>query len=137
METNTSSFRLVEFLVERSFIERKPMKLDDRPSIDISPSGYLIKDKSVYQLVLEVKVTTESNRFSADIKAIGIFHFPEGEDKLTLGNFFYVNAPAILFPYVRAYITSLTALSGLGSEIIPTLNLTGLADELKKNTIEK
>ncbi|MDP3452061.1 MAG: protein-export chaperone SecB [Bacteroidales bacterium] len=136
METNTSSFRLVDFLVERSLIERKPIKLDDRPSIDISPSGYLIRDKSIYQLALDIKVTTESNRFSAEVKAVGIFHFPD-DDEATLGNFFYINAPAILFPYVRAYITSLTALSGLGSEIIPTLNLTGLAEELKKNTIEK
>lgn len=137
MESNTSSFRLVEFLVERSLIERKPIKLDDKPSIDINPSGYLIRDKSIYQLALDIKVTTESNRFSAEVRAIGIFHFPNDADEISLGNFFYTNAPAILFPYVRAYLSSLTALSGLSSEIIPTLNLTGLADELKKNTIEK
>ena len=122
METNTSSFRLIDFLIERSLFERKPIKTDDSPKIEIIPSGILIKDKNIFQLELEVKVTTESERFSADIKAVGIFHFPQ-EEEAVLGNFFFVNAPAILFPYVRAYIMNLTALSGLGSEKNTNLEL--------------
>lgn len=137
METNTSSFRLVEFLVEKSFFERKPIKKNDQPNIDIIPSGRLIREQKLFQLVLDVKVATVSNRFSAEIRAVGLFHFPDDAEEITLGNFFLINAPAILFPYVRAYITSLTALSGLGSETIPTLNLTNLSDTLKNNTIEK
>lgn len=47
---------------------------------------------------------------------------------------FYKNAPAIIFPYVRAYVTSLTVLSGIEAINIPTMNLSSIADDLKNNT---
>ncbi|MEZ3531658.1 MAG: protein-export chaperone SecB [Muribaculaceae bacterium] len=33
------------------------------------------------------------------------------------------NAPAILFPYMRAYVSCVTAQSGMSPVIIPTINL--------------
>lgn len=47
---------------------------------------------------------------------------------------FYKNAPAIIFPYVRAYVSSLTVLSGIDAVNIPTMNLTSIAEDLKENT---
>ncbi|PIQ16396.1 MAG: protein export chaperone secb, partial [Flavobacteriales bacterium CG18_big_fil_WC_8_21_14_2_50_32_9] len=38
------------------------------------------------------------------------------------------------FPYIRAYISALTALSGLKTITIPTMNLTGLGEKLKRKT---
>lgn len=38
-------------------------------------------------------------------------------------SFFNVNTPAILFPYIRAYVTALTALSGIPPVVMPTINL--------------
>ncbi len=44
-----------------------------------------------------------------------------------------MNAPAILFPYIRSYISTLSTLSGLSPIVLHTLNLTSLKDELLDN----
>ena len=41
------------------------------------------------------------------------------------------NAPAILFPYIRAYISNITALGGIAPIILPTLNLESVGKTLK------
>ena len=61
--------------------------------------------------------------------------FENKEGLENLGKFFYINAPALLFPYIRAYISTLTNLSGFEPINLPTLNMTRLGDDLKKNTI--
>ena len=53
-----------------------------------------------------------------------------------LSSYFFINAPALLFPYIRAYISTLTNLSGFESINLPTLNMTRLGEDLKKNTKE-
>ena len=55
------------------------------------------------------------------------------KDSDKLSRFLYLNAPAIMFPYLRAYISSLTALSGINPITLPTLNLSGLKSELESN----
>ena len=62
------------------------------------------------------------------------FYFEKGIEEKQLNNYFYINAPAILFPYIRAYITTLTSLSGLKPIILPTLNLIGLGKDLADHT---
>ena len=58
-------------------------------------------------------------------------------DLLMLPHYFAVNAPAILFPYIRAYISLLTSLSGVGTVLLPTLNLSSLSKELLNNIKEE
>jgi preprotein translocase subunit SecB len=68
------------------------------------------------------------------VEIIGLFKFTGDFDEVK--NFLYLNAPAILFPYLRAYISTLTTLSGLDTYTLPTMNLSSLKDELEKS-IEK
>ncbi|MFW6352660.1 MAG: protein-export chaperone SecB [Bacteroidota bacterium] len=55
-------------------------------------------------------------------------------DGETLDKLLYINAPALLFPYIRANISTLTNLSGFELVNFPTLNMTKLGNDLKKNT---
>lgn len=132
MKTQNASFQLVEFLIEKSLIQRKPNKDQDPIQIDIKPSGYYSKDSKKFQLALDVVLTTKSERVFADVRAIGLFLIEKEGDK-GLDDFFCLNAPAILFPHVRAYLYALTSLSGMGTVVIPTLNLTYLKDQLQES----
>ena len=64
------------------------------------------------------------------------FSFDSQIEITQLNKYFYMNAPAILFPYIRAYISTLSVLSGIEPITLPTLNLSGLGKELEKNTVE-
>jgi preprotein translocase subunit SecB len=70
----------------------------------------------------------------ADFEMVGNFMFSDFEGIDNAKSIFYINAPAILFPYVRAYISTITNLSGNDTITLPTLNLSSLGSILKENT---
>ncbi len=49
-------------------------------------------------------------------------------------SYFYSNALAIMFPYVRAFISTLTLQANVKPLIIPTMNLAVLKEKLEQNT---
>lgn len=75
------------------------------------------------RLLLEVKIDSQNKAMHIEIKAEGYFEFEQDITEKEQKIFFNTSAPAILFPYVRAYIGSLTALSGVSPVVLPTLNL--------------
>lgn len=135
MEAKQSIFSFKGYLIQESHIIRKPKRQEKAFKIEISPTGHYFKTKKEFQLELKVRVFEENLRFDANILCIGFFSFKDLNAEEDLSNYFYTNAPAILFPYVRAHIAALTALSGMEVINIPTMNLTTLVNELKNNTI--
>lgn len=103
-------------------------------NIDFKTTGLVLKSEKKFILLLETTITEKMESFNINIKSESIFDFSNLEDlELLMDSFFVVNAPAITFPYIRAYISGLTALSGLPTITLPTLNLTKIGESLKKN----
>jgi len=75
------------------------------------------------RLILVAKIDSHNKALHIEVKAEGIFEFEQDITEEEQRIFFNTSAPAILFPYVRAYIGSLTALSGVAPVVLPTLNL--------------
>lgn len=75
------------------------------------------------RLLLEVKIDSENKAMHIDVNVEGYFEFESTITEEEKSVFFKTNAPAILFPYIRAYIGTLTSLSGVRPVILPTLNL--------------
>ena len=50
---------------------------------------------------------------------------------------FISNSIAILFPYVRAFVSTLTLQANIKPILLPTLNLSSLQDILRENTTTK
>src|SRR5690606_22375327 len=131
--TKSSPFRLDQFSVIEFSIKRNPVK-QGTAFIDIPPSAVIDEDKKAYVIYLEVNLKGEKDSCNIALKADGLFKFKSTMKQEELSNYFYVNAPAIIFPYIRAYVASVSALSGLSPINLPVMNLTGLGEELKKKT---
>lgn len=127
-----SGFQFKGFKIRKSVIN-----LIDNNDLDLSivfkPSGILDKSKSSFLLKLIVEIKSSSSDFSVEVNAEGLFTYSNMDDE-KLSSLLYLNAPAILFPYLRAYVSSLTALSGINPITLPTLNLSGLKEQLEENT---
>ncbi len=136
MEVKKSEFSFLEFLIEESSISRKPLDEKGKLSIDIMPYGIIDKSKNVFQLRLDVRVNESNDRFKSNIVAIGLFLFNEISDASSLPDYFLINAPAIMFPYIRSYISALTALSGMEAINLPLVRMANLAEKLKENITE-
>jgi preprotein translocase subunit SecB len=98
---------------------------------DVSPEISLeIERSSILKSTTEIEVTTKTkiidnnNSVNIYVELIGYFVFDSDIDEMTKNIFTNVSAPAILFPYIRAYISTLTALSGRSPILLPTINLT-------------
>ncbi|MBQ2321387.1 MAG: protein-export chaperone SecB, partial [Bacteroidales bacterium] len=44
------------------------------------------------------------------------------------------NSVAIIFPYIRAFVSTISLQANVNPIVLPTINLTGLTGELKRQT---
>jgi preprotein translocase subunit SecB len=131
MSNPKASIQFLSFVVKESHIVFN--KVDNyKIEFGFTPKGTIIKSLKQFILLLSVNIRDIDNGFNIDITTESTFSYPAGanieEYKTSL---FITNAPAIIFPYIRAYIASLTALSGLPTLTMPTLNLSKLGESLK------
>lgn len=130
------SFKFLNFLVKESHII---LNQQGEPKIQVNfyPKGYIFKSLRQFHLELALDIKEETNKFSIRIVAVAVFEFEENADLAKYKDgFFVLNAPAIMFPYIRAYISNLTAQSGLFTVTLPTFNLTTMGEALKNNIQE-
>jgi preprotein translocase subunit SecB len=109
---------------------------NDELGISIVPSGVYFEKEGVFEVTIDFSATEISSEDTPAVKAIlkAKFTFqnpiPIGE----IPGFFYLNSIAIVFPYLRAFISSLTLQANIKPLILPVLNLTGLDKPLRDNT---
>ncbi len=100
---------------------------------------YPANDPSRFTIIFDVSIISK-DFFNIAIIAFGHFrldeNIPEGEIKKAFVN---TNAPAIMFPYVRAFITTLTANLGAGVAplIMPPHFFKGQLEELSFAQMEE
>lgn len=136
IQTQPAKIQFINFLVNESHIVFKEPG-EQKISIGFLPSGVIFKDLNQFHLELAVNIREEADKFHINLKTTSIFEYPEEADlEVYKNSYFIVNAPAIVFPYLRAYISSLTALSGMPTLNLPTLNLSELGEGLKEKISE-
>ncbi len=92
---------------------------DKKSEVNIGIDAKLVsskEDKSHFKIFMLVKVSSETF-FNLEVQALGNFELSEEMEEKQISDLISVNAPAIMFPYVRAFITSFTA--NCGASIIP------------------
>lgn len=98
---------------------------DGQTGIDLNVDPkvfYPENNKLTFKIFMEIALHCESC-FDLSVVGIGNFEFDDEFDDLSLKKTFVnANAPAIMFPYLRSFITTLTSNMGnvTGSLIIPT-----------------
>lgn len=131
---NNLQFQFKGYRIQKSIIEILETG-DDDMKLDFELGGHVSVEKGLFTLTLITKIHNNSNKINIEVTTIGKFRFAKESIIEELQSYFYVNAPAILFPYVRAYISTLTNLSGIKPITLPTLNLTELGKTLKDKTV--
>ncbi|WP_236195476.1 protein-export chaperone SecB [Pseudomonas glycinae] len=57
------------------------------------------------------------------------------DEEFKSSNFPYVNAPAIAYPYLRAFISNLTLNAGFAPVMLPSLNFVAMKDKIKAASV--
>lgn len=100
------------------------------------PSGIYNKAERKFYLKFVFSATqNEDNKQIVKVFCDAEFEFKDSLDFDEIPDYFYPNSLAIVFPYVRSFVSAVTLLANIPTPIlIPTLNLTALKDELKAST---
>jgi preprotein translocase subunit SecB len=108
-------------------------------SLAFDTKGIFDVNTSTFELRFKVKVANDNNldKPFVEISCKGNFKFENVATLEEIPAFFYRNGIAILFPYVRSYLSLVTTQANVPGIILPTLNLSNLETELKNNTTLK
>ena len=87
-------------------------------------TGHLDKnDRQRFSVRFEVSVEGPDKSYSLIVKTLAFFECDEAyDDDFSKSTFFRMNAPAIAYPYVRSFISTLTLNAGIPPLILPTYN---------------
>ena len=105
-------------------------------SIELEPKGEYIENEGVFNLTLRLIGVQDNPQkdLTVDLTGIALFSFSPGFPSNQIPDFFYTNSIAIFFPYIRAFLSSLTLQANTRLIILDLLNLTHLAEHLRDNT---
>lgn len=131
---DNAAFKLDTYYFEKASLNFD-IPNDAKLNIDIIPSGIYAQENGIYTLRFEVKVIcneTDSEVVNVLCKAQFSFGSPiQIED---IPEFFYPNSLAIIFPYVRAFVSTITLQANVRPVILPTVNLMSLTEILRSKT---
>ena len=122
-------FRFVEYLFKETSIKLTGEDISDDVEFGIEPNGIFEEDNKMFILTLNVLLKDKKSSLEVKMTVTGKFKY-ETNDIQELVPYLGFNAPAIIFPYIRAYITNITALGGMSPIILPTLNMESVGKEL-------
>lgn len=126
-----ASFSFNSYIIEECELKQTGNTLSKEMQFAIKPQGELVEADRLFILSLQVAVKDKEENFSAKLKIKGRFTY-ETSDNKTLLDFICANAPAIIFPYIRAYISTLSSLSGVSTIIMPTINMIQVGKALRE-----
>lgn len=106
-------------------------------SVFFNPKGEISRENGIFTIVLEVVIFDNEKHESPIISLTVVSDFEFNTKPLIeVPEYFYRNSVAIVFPYIRAFISTLSQLANHGPHILPLLNLTKIANELQENTTD-
>ena len=98
--------------------------------IEIIESSFRKKDGSLDDLELGVQVDHSLNKIGDDkFELILTTKVADQDEKVCVER----NAIAILFPYIRSYISTITTQPGMAPILLPAMNIVAMLNDQKKN----
>lgn len=126
MANNDSGFKIKNLLlVKSSFLRSNEVKFEKDVISDLNIGVEVSVEKNIITVAETVYFTQKYNdveQVNIEVKMVGIFECI-GETLLKdYEEFGRINGAAIIFPYIREHITTLSLKAGIGVIIIPPIN---------------
>lgn len=128
-KSKKAALQFKNYLIDQCSFSFKNVSISKEMEFSITPEVSFDKDKHSFELLMNVAINDKEHYLDINMRIRGFFDY-SGEDTNLLRNFIGINAPAILFPYIRSYISNITALGGIQPVIMPTLNMTAVGNQL-------
>lgn len=134
-----AAFSLDNYRFNKIFINSDNTPTEDI-SIDFKPSGIFDSETKSFELALDFTAFSEEkgiDNYFMKITCLSIFSFDEVNTVEEIPPYFYKNSIAIVYPFIRAFVSSVSLQANVKPIILPTMNLSSLEIPLKENTVSK
>jgi preprotein translocase subunit SecB len=99
---------------------------------DLGDKSKIINEHRNYTVNFSVLLTDNKRGLNIKLSASALFESKnEITEEFKNSHFIKTNSPAIAFPYLRSFITTLTSNTGFGQVILPTMNFSQMENEDK------
>lgn len=115
-------------------VDDEHLTAQDELKLDIAINSTLVSEtKKGFILNLKVVLTGAKSNLNFIVNSRSTFETENEIDETYLkGSMATVNAPAIVFPFVRAFITTISVNAGYNPIILPAINFAKMAEDSKK-----
>ena len=111
-----SQLNFINFVVPKFMFEKKNVESDN---FEILPKAVISRKNNQFHINVDVEITNLNNSLVLKMVCVGIFKYNTDDENLLL-SFMSLNGPAIVFPYIRSFISSMSSLSGFETITLPT-----------------
>ena len=122
-EKNIAQFRFLHYKISETVVK---INADSEPGkkldVQFQQKAGVNEEASRMRFEFVVSVNDAENILDIKVTTVAFFEYDSSLTEEQKRTFFMHNAPAILFPYVRAYISTLTAQAGINTIVLPTIN---------------
>lgn len=136
IEAQKAAFSFEEFKVPQ-FSYNEAKHSGSNIQLGFNPSGRYSPEDGIFELkVMFIAHENEDlESMICDLTAIAKFKFESSLNIEDIPPYFYKNAIAIVFPYIRAFLSTLTLQANTKLLKLGLMNLSGLEKHLKENSI--
>jgi preprotein translocase subunit SecB len=133
-----ASFSLMGYRFPKASIDLSNLKCDGNSfAMNIIPSGKFNTSTREFDLKFIFTANlNDSTDPAISVECEAFFQFADPISFEDIPEFFFPNSIAIIFPYVRAFVSTLSLQANYNPPIIiPTMNLSDLSDELRRHVV--
>jgi len=138
-EVKKAAFGFKDYEVSEFAFKRPPNTNNDSFSIGFAPTGEYNNSDSTFIMTLGFNASYEMEDGGKSIDVINLilkatFTFDEGTSIDEIPDYFYRNSLGIIYPYLRAFVSTLTFQANLKPPmILPIFNLTELEKPFRES----
>jgi len=136
IEAQPAIFSFKEFKVPQ-FSYNEANQSDSNLKLGFKPSGRYESSTGIFELKIMfiASVDKEEGETIFDLTSVATFQFESAPILEDIPSYFYKNSIAIVFPYIRAFISTLTLQANTRLLRLGLMNLSNLEKPLIENTI--
>lgn len=117
-------------LVKESFWREFNVPDNSEVLLDIDMKLNIQEPNSTTQLDTTVLMKYDGkNVLELKTTFVGIFSIKTGEENMNMEQYLKIHSPALMFPFIREHIATITQKSGVGPILLPPVNLIALINQ--------
>ena len=129
-----AAFKLDSYQFRKAFLDFD-IPQNATLEIDLNPKGTFYAKTSQFERVFDVLIgCVETKSEMINVSCVAKFTFQGHISIDEIPDYFYPNSLAILFPYVRAFVSTMSLQANINPIVLPTINLMGITETLRQNT---